>query len=90
MSCLWIVAHIQDKAAEKRLSTAGCCPHSAGAASLDLSEAGRKVQEQLPLIASAAMNNWSPAEPEELQTLTHLLTSSALHAGCPRAGLQES
>ncbi|MFG4291295.1 MarR family transcriptional regulator [Pseudomonas aeruginosa] len=58
---------------------------------LDLSEAGRKVQEQLPLIASAAMNELVAClSTEELQTLTHLLTKVLLHAGCPRASLQES
>lgn len=43
------------------------------------------------LIASAAMNELVAClSTEELQTLTHLLTKVLLHAGCPRASLQES
>ncbi len=58
---------------------------------LGLGEAGRKVQERLPLIAAAAMNELVAClSTEELQTLTHLLTKVLLHAGCPRASLQES
>lgn len=52
---------------------------------------GTEGQEQLPLIASAAMNELVAClSTEELQTLTHLLTKVLLHAGCPRASLQES
>ena len=77
---------------EKRgLLLRGRCPEDRRCLRLDLSEAGRKVQEQLPLIASAAMNELVAClSTEELQTLTHLLTKVLLHAGCPRASLQES
>ena len=76
---------------EKGLLPRGRCPEDRRCLRLDLSEAGRKVQEQLPLIASAAMNELVAClSTEELQTLTHLLTKVLLHAGCPRASLQES
>ncbi|MGV8308128.1 MarR family transcriptional regulator, partial [Pseudomonas aeruginosa] len=58
---------------------------------LDLGDAGRTVQRQPPLIASAAMHALVAClRTEELRPLTHLLTKVLLHAGWPRASMQES
>lgn len=78
-----------------RLEKKGCCcaaavPKTAVACAwISAKRDGRSGQ--LPLIASAAMNELVAClSTEELQTLTHLLTKVLLHAGCPRASLQES
>lgn len=71
-----------DRLEQKALIARSRCPEDRRQVRVGLTEAGRKLADRLPEIGAAAMNELvGVLDPEELATLTSILTKVLLNAG---------